>query len=238
MVSSDHITLIISAENRYAMPISRFYIILFITALLFFSIFVPMGQLPSDTEHAVATAESLVTTGSLAIDPSSTLADLKHGVGGKLYSKFGVGYALLFVPPVAVSDIAGAIIPLDRQLIRQAVVSFSNTFFAALIIVVFFLIFSALGYTRRVSLISVALIATSSLLLPYSKIIHAETPTTLLLLLFILMIARNKNLTFLSGIYLGVLASALVFIKAGNVIFALVIGLFGAWLFFCKRGTV
>jgi hypothetical protein len=216
-----------------------FISVLFTTSFCFFAIFTPMGNLPSDTEYSIATADAIVTHHTLTLTPEPRLHDLKTGLNGDHYSKYGVGYALLFTPEIVAADLLGKIAPKYKLYIGQAIQSFTNTLFASLIIVTFFLIFTTLRYSIKLSLIAVAMIAAASLLLPYSKIIHAEIPTTFLLLLFFLIAAKQQPIDLLIGAALGCIASALVFIKAGNAIYSIVIVCYALWNFGVKkRGNV
>lgn len=213
-------------------------LILFASAFLFFSIFTPMGSLPSDTDYSVATAKSIFKRGTLAVSPSPGIPDLKPGLDGRLYSKYGVGYSLLFTPAIALAELAGHVIPRKKDYMEQFILSFTNTTLASIIVITFFWLFITLGYSIRVSLMSVLCIAAGSILLPYSKIVHAEIPTFLLLLLFLNGVAKRCLLDGPHGLIWGLTASALVFIKAGNAIFAVVIAIYGILLFIKKRGTI
>jgi len=186
-----------------------------------------MGNVPSDTEYGIATAGSLVRHGTLAVAPTARLNRLLQGSDGKFYSRYGIGYALLFVPVILVSDGVAAISGNRRDFVEQFIVSFTNTFAAAVIILLFFQLFIMLGYSHRVSLAAVIGIGCASLLLPYSKIIHSELPDTILLLLFVRIVIVSRNIDPATGLQLGVIASLLILLKPGNVCYAAVIGIYG-----------
>ena len=208
-------------------------IILFLSAFSFFAVFTPMGHLPSDTVYSVATAESIVTRHSLVIERGRAV-----GIDGQRYSRYGIGYAVLFVPAVAASHLLSTILSVNQEYIRQTIVSFTNTFFAAIIIVQFYWIFLAIGYKRRLSLISVTLIAAGSMLLPYSKIIHAEIPTMILILVFIAALIKNQGITVTTGFLFSSLIAGLLLLKAGNIVYAFSIGVYVIWLLVQRRGSV
>jgi hypothetical protein len=220
------------------MPKIPYSLTLFATALAFFAVFAPMGNLPSDTEYSVATAESIVRRGSTAIDPSPRLRFLVKGIDGRSYSNYGIGFALLFTPIVALSDVAGHLLPINKSYFEQFLLSFFGTFCASYIVLLFFLIFTELGFSKKTSLLSLAAIASASILLPYSKIVHAEMPTTVLLLWFILWVAKNRRLDLSGGLLYGLTASFLFLLKPGNVCYSLIIAMYGIGLFSKKKGTV
>lgn len=213
------------------------HIVLFCIAGSFFSIVTPMGNVPSDTEYSIATAESLVHHGSPGVAPTPRLRQLRKGVDQQYYSRYGIGYAVLFVPAVVISDIAGTLFHLNREYVEQVIVSFCNTILASLILVLFYDLFGTLGYSHRISLVSIAGIGCASILLPYSKIIHSEIPATVVLLLFVQTVIAKRMLDVRTGLRLGVYASLLMLFKPGNICYAVIIALYGLWLARKKRST-
>jgi hypothetical protein len=101
--------------------------------------------------------------------------------------------------------------------------------YGSFIAVLFFVLFVRLGYTAKPSLAAVFVICSSSILLPYSKIIQSETLTTLLLLLFLIIVADAKKIGPLLGALLGCILAGLYLIKISNVIFGIIIGLYVAY---------
>jgi hypothetical protein len=75
----------------------------FFASLFFFAIFAPSGHMPSDTRYSLATAQS-ICSGSLSIRPSENLPHLSKGTHERFYSKYGPGYAMLFVPSAIVAN--------------------------------------------------------------------------------------------------------------------------------------
>ena len=220
------------------MPKIPYSLFLFATSFAFFAIFAPMGNSPSDTEYGVATAESIGRRGTTAVDPASGLRFLVKGKDGRSYSNYGIGFALLFTPIVALSDVAGYLLPLNKSYCEQFIISFFGTFCASGILLLFFLIFTELGFSKKTSLLSLAAVASASILLPYSKIIHAEMPTTVLLLLFMLSVVKNRRLDLTVGLQYGLTATFLFLLKPGNVLYSLIIAIYGMLLFIKKKGTV
>ena len=199
------------------------HILLFCAAFAFFSIFAPLGQVVSDTAYSVETAKSLVYRKSLSIDKNWVLRFAKPGQNGKYYSKYGLGYALSFVPQICAVAVLSKVLPTNRDYLERFILSFTNTFYASCIAALLFLLFARLGYSGKSSFAAVAAICASSVLLPYSKIIQSETLSTVLLVLFLLLAAENKKIGPINGAFLGAIVSGLYGIKISNVIFGLVI---------------
>ena len=138
---------------------------------------------------------------------------------------------------MAIARLLSEVIPVDKKYLEQAVISFTNTFYAAGIACALFLLFSILGYRKRRALLAVACIAASSILLPYSKIVQSETLTTFMLFLFLIIVAHDHEIKLHSGCAIGILYAALYFIKPVNIVFGSVIGLYVIIRFFQKRAT-
>ena len=211
--------------------------LLFLAFFSFFATVTPLGQVVSDTAYSIATAKSLFYRHSFAIEKNWELRFAVPGRGGQYYSKYGLGYALSFLPQVAIARLLSEVIPVDKKYLEQAVISFTNTFYAAGIACALFLLFSILGYRKRRALLAVACIAASSILLPYSKIVQSETLTTFMLFLFLIIVAHDHEIKLHSGCAIGILYAALYFIKPVNIVFGSVIGLYVIIRFFQKRAT-
>jgi hypothetical protein len=197
-------------------------LLLFSASLSFFAIFLPAGHLPSDTQYSLATAQSMCK-GSLDISPSENLPYLSKGINGQYYSKYGPGYALMFIPSAIIANHFFKLTRFNAAQLHQILVSFTNTFIAAICMVLFVTIMRKCTIDFKIIVISSALIASCSLLLPYSKINHSELPSTLLLLLFASVWYDCTNLTLKKGALIGLIISCLLLLKIGNAISALVI---------------
>jgi hypothetical protein len=219
----------------YLKRVDNPHVYLFFAAFAFFSIFAPLGQVVSDTAYSVETARSIVFRKSLSIDKNWALRFARPGRNNRYYSKYGIGYALSFVPQMCMAAVICKVFPLNKEHTERGIISFTNTFYASCIAVLFLVLFVRLGYSRKLSLAAVFVICSSSILLPYSKIIQSETLTTLLLLLFLIIAAHVKKIGKATGTVLGCILAGLYLIKIPNVIFAVVIGLYVA--FQLKKGN-
>jgi hypothetical protein len=196
----------------------------FLSAFLLFAIVAPMGQVPSDTEYSIATAQAIVHHRTLALQKTDRLWALARTRTGQYHSNYGLGYAVSFIPQVIIADAALSIIHFNPDYVFEFVVSFTNSLYAAIIAALFFILFLRLGYRPRHALVCTALISCASILLPYSKIIHAEIPTTLCLMLFFLELTRKSILDLRKGVFLGTLVSALYLLKIGNLPLSCIVG--------------
>ncbi|MGB7566968.1 MAG: hypothetical protein WBM07_03850 [Chitinivibrionales bacterium] len=202
---------------------------LFFAAFAFFSMFTPLGQAVSDTAYSVETAKSLVYRKGLSIDKNWVLRHAKPGRNNLYYSKYGIGYAVSFVPEICIAALISKVMPSHKEYIERGIVSFTNTLYASCIAVLFFILFVKLGYSPKLSLAAVIVICSSSILLPYSKIIQSEMLTALVLLLFLIIVAGAKKIGPLLAALLGCLLAGLYLVKISNIIFAVVFGLYVAY---------
>ena len=208
----------------------------FLLSFCFFLIFIPMGNLPSDTEYSVATAAS-ICEGKLSVEPTGNLPHLKAGRNGLSYSKYGIAYAFLFTPAAFLAKTTATVIPVEEIFLLYGLAVFTNTIIASFTILLFFRLFRKMGYSGKIILLSIISIAAGSILLPYSKITHSEIPTTALLLVFLLRMLSGENLDIKNGNIYGLISSALILLKPGNVIYSGCIIGWGIYLIIRRRVT-
>ncbi len=213
-------------------------VMLFLTFFSFFASFAPLGQVVSDTAYSVETAKSLYYRHTFAIEKTWELRFAEQGRGGQYFSKFGLGYALSFLPQIAVSHLLSRVVHFDKEYVEKTVVSFTNTFYAAGTAAAMFVLMSVLGYHKRRAFLTVSIIAAASILLPYSKIIQSETLTAFILVLFLIAVAYDRGITVKPGCVLGIMCAALYFIKPTNLVIGLVVVLYVLVRFVQKRATV
>ena len=124
-----------------------------------------------DTEYSIRTALSIVDNGSLLIDPPASLNEAavnyfrsisnitnQKEAEGKIYSAYGIGLSIIFIPFVLFSKTLGWLTGIELRLILDFVLSFYNIPFAILGLYFFQKITLLLGAsTLRSSLITVFL---------------------------------------------------------------------------------
>ena len=99
----------------------------------------------SDTEFSIRTALSIIESGSFLIEPPDSLneAAVKYlrsisnipntpGTQGKIYSAYGIGLSIIFIPFVLVGKTLSHLTGLDLRLILNFILSFYNIPFAVL----------------------------------------------------------------------------------------------------------
>lgn len=108
---------------------------LLLAALLVSSLWrFPQG---SDGTAMLATAESLLYRGTLAVDHSFLADDgispsARLGADGRVYSKYGIGFPLLEIPVLAAADLAAGATGADPAAARVVLLSLLNPALAAL----------------------------------------------------------------------------------------------------------
>ena len=92
-----------------------------------------------DTEYSIRTALSIVDNGTLLIDPPASLnepaVNYFRGISnipnqpetkGKIYSPYGIGLSIIFIPYVTLSKILGWLTGIELRLILDFILSFYN----------------------------------------------------------------------------------------------------------------
>lgn len=211
-------------------------IIIYLASLFFFAIFAPAGHMPSDSKYSLATAQA-ISKGHLNIQPSEQLTYCSRGINGLYYSKYGPGYAFMFVPSAIISHLFSRYLSVNEDQLHQILSSLTNTILAPLCILLLIPVMRKSGFSTGTILVSMLLIALCSPLLPYSKINHAELPTTLLLLFFVWVWYNSPTLTFKDGLLMGTISSALILLKIGNLFSAIIISACSLYYIISKRST-
>ncbi len=216
-ISSVYYTCLVVSKNEKLVIGLMFFI--------FFAIFAPNGHYPSDTHYSVSTASAIVSNGSFQIDSTEKTPFPVKSYSGGLYSKYGVGYSFVFVPLAVVSILLESVLGIDSELVMRGLASLTNTVFAALFVVVFYIFALMLGFAPKVAFISSLLLAVGSILLPYSKIVLVETPTAILLILSLHLVFKEGKDGY-SLLLLGFSLAGLLLLKVANVIYLPVLILF------------
>jgi len=197
----------------------RTLVFLFLSALAFFAVFAPAGHIPSDTFYSIETARSLVQHKSWAIPQTIDTPEPVAGKNGQSFSKYGIGYAFDFIPQVALAEWLATTFHQNNRLVERIILSFSNSFFAALFVVLFFLLCIRLGYGVRPVFTTLLLLLCGSILLPSSKMILVETPIAVFLLFSVYIVASKSKNGFGVGLALGLISAVLVLLKVASVIY-------------------
>ncbi len=195
-------------------------LLLFFTIFFFYLIFLPSAHFPSDTLYSLETAKS-ISKGKLSVLPDEKLPNLAVGREGRFYSKYGLGYALIFLPAALISRIITS--EPASEYVFIALASFTNTIAATVIIFCFVILFRKFGYSGKVVYFSALSIAIASVLLPYSKINHTEIPSTALLMIFFVLYSDSSRPGIRRLMAMGTIASLLILLKIGNIVYFMTI---------------
>ena len=123
--------------------------------LLFLFFITAKGHLEIiDTEYSVRTAIAIIEDGSMLIDPvDSNIRDRMPKVEGtnKIYSQYGIGILIIFIPIVLVAKFFANLTGMDQLMLTHFFLSFYNIPFAILGLLNFRHILNALGQKKIIS---------------------------------------------------------------------------------------
>jgi hypothetical protein len=173
-----------------------------------------------DTVPSMVTAESLVTAGRIDIpqSPSAT-----PGTNGRFYSRFGIGVALVFVPPVILAHIVAHITHLNEPDLAGFFISFVNVASGLLLLYTFAHVLLYFGVRPTSTLLFTIALGFGTLCWRYAVCdFTEELQAALLLLAFDGVIRRTTR-----GNVLGSAALAfLILMKVAHVVFIPIFGLY------------
>lgn len=181
--------------------------------LLFLFFITAKGHLEIiDTEYSVRTAIAIIEDGSMLIDPvDSNIRDRMPKVEGtnKIYSQYGIGILIIFIPIVLVAKFFANLTGMDQLMITHFFLSFYNIPFAILGLWNFRHILIALGQKKIISDFLTICLAVGTIYWKYTVTDFSEIAQCALLLCSIRAFLDYKNSTrwkFVS-ICLGLLIS-------------------------------
>lgn len=195
-------------------------------AFLFFFMLVGTGRLNVDSFYSYLTARSIIKTGSLDVSKeinSGILNDkmlphskrylhmaTKANASGKIYSKYGVLWAICLVPFSLIGDVISKFVSLQSDLINIFIVSMAGPFLSSIVATLFFLVLKRLKIHSISSIYALVIFSIGSVNVYYSRGPYVETLDTALLLIIFLILQRiksekRKTDLFLIGIVLGFL---------------------------------
>lgn len=176
----------------------------------------------SDTVVSVRTAETLLATGSMIIDPEPhhtfTTPD------GRSYAKYGIGLPLFFLPLVAISHVLAAILRLPSNELTGFLISFANIPFAILSAALFGLLLRRFGASGKSARWLVLGLGAGTLCWRYAGYDFSEALQMGFLLLAIYGVLRGSARHLAMG---GAAFAALVLMK---IVYAAYLPIFLAYL--------
>lgn len=178
-----------------------------------------------DTEYSIRTARAIVEEGSLLIEPVDP--DLTKTapvvVDGKIYSKFGIGLALIFLPFVLAAKTLSFLTGLQSEMLEGFLISFYNIPFALGGLYFFHRLARLLGAGEKHALLATILLGIGTIHWKYAVTDFSESTQIFFLLGSLFFFLRNKGHDlFLASAML----SGLILIKVAYVAFLPVFGLY------------
>jgi len=157
------------------------------------------GHLDATDEYMIFfQAESLVLNQSPAV-PQAKEHNVwygREGVDGKPYAGFGLAHPLVIAPFYGLGKLVGYSpgIPVrSRDLIHYMAASGSSSFFAALLVCLFYHVLSRLGVSPRISFTASLVLAFATPVWPYTGTLFSEIWTALLLLTALAALERETG---------------------------------------------
>lgn len=161
-----------------------------VVALVYF--FSARGNIEiTDTSPSIQTAEAIINNHSLAI-PNCRLGHcFRSPKDAKLYSRSGLGLALIFIPYTIASKLLAAITGIGLNQLTNLLISFYNIFFGAGACVIMFYLMKFFKNSNKNSLIMALLLGFATYCWRYSIWDFSEGTQMFFLLLSIYLIFRN-----------------------------------------------
>ena len=182
-----------------------------------------------DTEYSIRTALSIIENGSFLIEPPDSLNEpavrylrslsdtpITPETQGKIYSAYGIGLSLIFIPFVLASKILSYFTGIDLRLILNFTLSFYNIPFAILGLYFFQNITLQLGASKVKSIFMTICLGIGTCYWKYTVTDFSEISQSCILLGIIhTILKRDKNMWY--KVSLGY--SCLILLKLTYVIF-------------------
>ena len=155
-----------------------------------------------DTEYSIRTARDMVDEGSLLIEPvdPDLVKTAPVVVDGKIYSKYGIGLALIFVPLIVVAKFLSFLTGMPTVLVEGFIVSFYNVPFALGSLYYFYRMSTLLGAEKRHAALGVILLGIGTMHWKYGVTDYSESTQTFFLLggIFFFLRIENRDLILAS----------------------------------------
>jgi len=208
---------IIAKKNK--IPILIFSIL----SLIYF--FTAKGYLAApDSEFSLRTAKSIVEKGSLKINTTHhERGYVFHADDGRIYSKYGIGLALLWIPYVIAGKLMASLTSLPEDLLIRFLISFYNIFFGAGAAVIMFLIIRFFKAPKKIAFASALVFGLATMCWRYSVSDFSEITQTFFLLLTVYSVLKNNKKSLIIG---GFSFGFLILLRVSNLLYIPILILF------------
>lgn len=194
-------------------PQSRICQILILIGFIYF--FSAKGLVEiSDTDYSIRTAKAIIEDQTLLIDPPdpAVVATSPQVVDGKIYSKYGVGLVIIFLPIVTVAKLVAFVTTLPEVYITGFLISFYNVPFAIGALIFLNKICILLGATQAGANLVVIFSAVGTFFWKYTVSDYSEVTQVFFLLgaIYFLFRGKDRDLYFASIMFSGLILMKLV----------------------------
>lgn len=183
-------------------------------------VFTAKGHLEtSDTEYSVRTSLSIIQNGSLLIDAPDQEA-IKNfpstSVRDKIYSPYGIGLSLIFIPITLVGILISQFFNFDQRLATDFLLSFYNIPFAIIALYFFYKILMHLGCSSKRASLMMSILAIGTCFWKYTVTDFSEITQACCVLGIIYNMLGNK---YKKWLYISFWYSLLITVKLTYFIF-------------------
>ena len=171
----------------------------------------------SDTDYSLKTAQALIENQTFLIDPPdpAVAASAPKVVEGKIYSKYGVGLVLIFLPIVLVAKGLAVLPGIQEVHVTGFLVSFYNIPFALGALYFFYRICRQLGASKRSAGLVILGMGVGTFFWKYTVTDYSEVTQVFFLLGTIYFLFRSKDQDMVKA---SVFFSGLLLMKLVNVL--------------------
>ena len=190
-----------------------------------------------DTDYSLSTARAILEDGSLLIEPPDPAVGAHASVliDGKMYSKYGIGLVLIFLPIVAFAKGMSLLPGLQEAQVTGFLVSFYNLPFAVGALYFFYRICRQLGAKKRAACLTTLVMGVGTSFWKYTVTDFSEVTQLCLMLGAVFYVFRSENNDMVKA---SVFFSGLFLLKLANIV---IWGPLALYLFlrhgFCMHGA-
>ena len=171
----------------------------------------------SDTDYSLRTARALVEEGTLLIEPPDpdVARTAPKLVGGKMYSKYGIGLVIILLPLVLLGKGLALIPGVSENLVTGFLISFYNIPFAIGVLWFLYGICQKLGMKENRARLVVVTTAIATMCWKYTVTDYSQITQCFFLMgtLYFLIRGKEKDTMWASAFFAG-----LIFMKLVNVV--------------------
>jgi len=199
-------------KNKTQIPIRIFSIL----ALVYF--LTATGNIEiSDTYFSIQTAKTIVSAHSLSAEGCQKGYCYQSAKDGKLYSRYGLGLAFLFVPFILLAQAISWFSGLPQLLTANFLISFYNIFFGAGACVIMFYLVRFFGNSDRIAMLMSLLLGLGTFCWRYSVWDFSEITQLFFLLACIYCALKNSPKYLILG---GFCFCCLLLLKAIYILYS------------------